>query len=259
MNRKIELRPSVRRLAALLGGTLVLAATGCVSYRAHINVLPDGKLEVEERAELLPGIVDSVHLDPKLAWTAFEATTQARGGTFAKDRPDSLTGATAKYPLDEWSELGIRGQAFKGYDEIERRTRPANVQSEVTDQYFFTRTTLTYKLELTEPSGATVDSTLLAMVPTAKGELVMTVPGSILKTNAPTKNGNTLTWPLAYGQEIEAEVSYQQIQWVAIVSVILVVIFLGYLLLSGMRAMQSRKKAAPPAAPPAAKPAAKSA
>ncbi len=253
MNRKIELRPSVRRLATLLGGVLVLAATGCVSYRAHINVSPNGELHVEERAELLPGVADSVHLDPKLAWTAFEATAQARGGTFAKERPDSLKGATADYPLDEWSELGVRGQAFKGFDEIERRTRPANVQSEVKDQYFFTRTTLTYKLELTEPSGATVDSMMLAMMPTAKGELVLTVPGTILNTNAPTKQGNTLTWPLAYGQELEAEVSYQQIQWVAIVSVILVAIFLGYLLLSGLRAMQARKKAAPPAAKPAAK------
>lgn len=255
MNRKIELRPSVRRLAALLGGVLVLAATGCVSYRAHVNVFPNGEVHVEERAELLPGVADSVQLEPKLAWTAFEATTQSRGGTFAKDRPDSMKGATADYPLDEWSELGVRGQAFKGYDEIERRTRPANVQSEVKDQYFFTRTTLNYKLELTEPSGATVDSTQLLMMPMAKGELVLTVPGTILETNAPTKNGNTLTWPLAYGQEIEASVSYQQIQWVAIVSVILVAIFLGYLLLSGLRAMQSRKKAAPPATPPATKPA----
>lgn len=252
MNRKSELRLTVRRpFAALLGGILILAATGCVSYRAHITVDPNGKLEVEERAELMPGVADSVHLDPKLAWTAFEATTQARGGTFAKDRPDSLTGATSKYPMDEWSELGARGQAFKGFDEIERRTRPANVQSELKDQYFFTETTLNYKLELTEPSGATVDSTMLAMMPMAKGELLLTVPGQILKTNAPTKNGNTLSWPLAYGQEIEAEVTYRQVQWVAIVSVILVGIFLLYLLFEGLRGMAAKKKAAPPAAKPA--------
>jgi len=203
-------------------------------------------------------------------WTAFEATTQARGGTFAKDRPDSLKGATATYPLDEWAELGMRGQAFKGVDEIERRTRPANVQSELKDQYFFTETTLNYKLEMTEPQGATVDSSWLAWMPQAKGELVVTVPGQILATNAPTKNGNTLSWPLAYGQEVEAEVSYRQVQWVAIVSVILVAIFLLYLLMSGLRAMGAKNKAkkspppaaspgpppaAPPAVPPAAKPA----
>ena len=258
MNRKSDPRPSVRSLAALLGGFLVLATTGCVTYRAHVTVAPHGELHVVERAEMLPGVADSMRLDPKLVWTAFEATTQSRGGTFAKDRPDSLKGATSTYPLDEWAELGMRGQAFKGVDEIERRTRPANVQSEVKDQYFFTQTTLNYKLEMTEPSGATVDSAWLAWMPQAKGELVLTVPGQILSTNAPTKSGNTLTWPLAYGQEVEAEVTYQQIQWVAIVSVILVAIFLVYLLISGLRAMGAKKKAkkpAPPAAPPAANPA----
>jgi hypothetical protein len=253
MNRKSELRLTARRpLVALLGGFLVLAATGCVSYRAHVTVDPMGKLEVEERAELLPGVADSVRLDPKLAWTAFEATTQARGGTFAKDSPDSLAGATSRYPMDEWAELGARGQAFKGFDEIERRTRPANVQRELKDQYFFTVTTLNYNLELTEPSGATVDSAMLAMMPLAKGEFLLTVPGQILKTNAPTKNGNTLSWPLAYGQEIEAEVTYRQVQWVAIVSVILVAGFLLYLVFGGLRAMGAKKKKA---APPAAKPA----
>ena len=253
MNRKSALRLTLRRpFVALLGGCLALAATGCVSYRAHVTVDPVGKLEVEERAELMPGIADSVHLDPKLAWTAFEATTQARGGTFAKDRPDSLKGATSTYPMDEWAELGARGQAFKGFDEIERRTRPANVQSELKDQYFFTETTLNYKLELTEPSGATVDSAMLAMMPLAKGEFLLTVPGQILKSNAPTKSGNTLTWPLAYGTEIEAEVTYRQVQWVAIVSVVLVAIFLLSLLIGGLRAMgKKNKKAAPPVAKPA--------
>jgi len=253
MNRKSELRLTVRRpFAALVGGILVLAATGCVSYRAHVTVDPNGKLEVEERAELMPGVADSVHLEPKLAWTAFEATTQARGGTFKKDSPDSLAGATANYPMDEWAELGARGQAFKGFDEVERRTRPANVQSELKDQYFFTETTLNYKLELTEPSGATVDSVMLAMMPLAKGEFLLTVPGQILKSNAPTKSGNTLTWPLAYGTEIEAEVTYRQVQWVAIVSVVLVAIFLLSLLIGGLRAMgKKNKKAAPPVAKPA--------
>jgi len=255
MNRTPDLRLPVRSLALLLGGVLVLAATGCVTYRAHVTVSPAGELHVEERAEMLPGVADSMHLDPKLVWTAFEATTQARGGTFVKERPDSLKGATSTYPLDEWAELGMRGQAFKGVDEIERRTRPANVQSEVKDQYFFTETTLNYKLEMTEPSGATVDSSWLAWMPQAKGELVLTVPGQILGTNAPTKNGNTLSWPLAYGQEVEAQVSYRQIQWVAIVSVILVGIFLAYLLFSGLKAMGAKNKAKKPAPPPAATPA----
>jgi hypothetical protein len=252
MNR---LRPSVRSLAVLLGGVLVLTATGCVTYRAHVTVSPVGELHVVERAEMLPGVADSMHLDPKLVWTAFEATTQARGGTFAKDRPDSLKGATATYPLDEWNELGMRGQAFKGVDEIERRTRPANVQHEVKDQYFFTETTLNYKLEMTEPSGATVDSSWLAWMPQAKGELVLTVPGEILETNAPTKAGNTLTWPLAYGQEVEATVSYRQVQWVAIVSVILVALFLIYLLVSGLKSMGAKNKAKKVVPPPAATPA----
>jgi len=253
MNRMSDLRPSVlRSCVALVGGVLLLVASGCVNYKVHVEVAPNGEVHVEERAELQPGVADSVHLDPKLAWTAFEATTQARGGTFAKDRPDSLVGATARYPLDGWQELGVRGQAFKGFDEIERRTRPANVQSEVKDQYFFTVTKLAYNLEMTEPQGVSVDSVQLAMLPAAKGELTVTVPGTILSSNAPTKNGNTLTWPLAYGQEIEVEVEYQQIQWVAIVSVVLVAIFLVYLLISGLRAMGAKKKAAKPGAKPAA-------
>lgn len=243
-------RSPFRRLALLAGVALtVLAGSGCVSYRAHVHVEPDGKIEVEERAEMLPGLADSMHFDPKLVWTAFEATTQSRGGSFTKDRPDSLKGATGRYPLDTWAELGQRGQAFKGVDEIERRTRPANVQSEVLDQYFFTVTKLSYELELTEPSGAQVDSAYVPWLEQARGELSITVPGSIDSTNAPTKNGNTLTWPLAYGQTVEVEVTYRQIQWVAIVSVILVAIFLVSLLFSGLKALQGRGKAKSPARP----------
>ena len=250
MNRMSAPRLSMRRpFVALVGGLLVLAATGCVSYRIHVDVDPDGKLQVEERAEMMSGVADSMGLDPKLVWTAFEATTQSRGGTFAKDRPDSLKGATATYPLDAWAELGTRGQAFKGLDEIERRTRPANVQSEVKDQYFFTETALSYEIEMTEPSGATVDSVWVAWMPLAKGELVLDVPGTILSSNAPTKNGNKLSWPLAYGETVTAEVKYRQVQWVAIVSVILVALFLVYLLISGLRGMTARKKTAVSPAP----------
>jgi len=59
-------------LVALGGATLV--ASGCVKYRAHIEVTPDGKVEMTERAEAMPGTMDSLHVDPRLAWTAFEAT-----------------------------------------------------------------------------------------------------------------------------------------------------------------------------------------
>jgi hypothetical protein len=241
-------RPSFRHLALVAGvGFFLFAATGCVSYRTHVKVEPNGELHIVERVEIQPGVVDSMGLDPKLAWTAFESTTLSRGGTFAKDRPDSLKGATAEYPLDNWTELGQRGQAFKGIDEIERRTRPANVQSELKDQYFWTVTTLKYELEISEPSGAQVDSAWAPWLTQATGTLEVEVPGTIEATNAPTRSGNLLSYPLAYGQTVEVEVTYRQMQWVAVVSVILVAIFLGYLALAGLKAMQARKK--PPARP----------
>ena len=236
-------RPSIRRLGLLCGvAFFVLAATGCVTYRAHIRVGPDADLFIRERAEMMPGVVDSMHLDPKLVWTAFEAATLARGGRFTKDRPDSLKGATGEYPLDSWSELGQRGQAFKGIDEIERRTRPANASFEVKDQYFFTITTLGYALELTEPQGAQVDSVWAPWVQQATGEVTIEVPGEIIKTNAPQRSGNEITYPLAYGKSVEIEVSYKQMQWVAVVSVVLVGIFLFYLLFAGLKVMQARKQ-----------------
>lgn len=241
-------RPSLRRLALLAGvGFFLFAASGCVSYRAHVNIDPDGKLDVTERTEMMPGVVDSMRLDPKLVWTAFEATTLARGGHFTKDRPDSMKGATARYPMDDWAELGQRGQAFKGIDEIERRTSPANVQSEILDQYFWTVTKLSYSIDLKEPPSAAVDSLWAPWVAQATGTLELTVPGTIESTNAPTRSGNTLSYPLAYGKTVEVEVSYKQMQWVAVVSVILVAIFLAYLGFAGLKGMQARKK--PPARP----------
>jgi hypothetical protein len=242
-------RPSVRRLAFLCGvAFFVASATGCVHYTAHVTVGPEGEVHVRERAEMMAGVADSMRLDPKLVWTAFEAATQARGGRFTKDRPDSLHGATGEYDLDAWSELGQRGQAFKGIDEIERRTKPANVQYEVKDQYFFTITTLGYNLELTEPQGAAVDSVWAPWVQQASGEVTFEVPGEIIKTNAPKRAGNQLTYPLAYGQTLDVEVSYKQMQWVAVVSVVLVGIFLLYLLFAGLKAWGARKKknSAPP-------------
>lgn len=241
-------RPSFRRLALLSGvACFVLAATGCVHYRAHINVLPNGEIHVQERAEMLPGVADSMRIDPAYAWTAFEAATQARGGRFAKERPDSLKAASADYPLDEWTELGQRGVAFKGIDQVERRTSPANVGYEVEDQYFFTVTTLGYRHDMTEPGGSQVDSVWVPWIEQAQGEVTVEVPGEIVETNAPQRAGNRLTYPFRYGETLDIQVSYKQIQWVAIVSVVLVAIFLLYLAFAGVKAMQARGRK-PPAA-----------
>jgi hypothetical protein len=226
-------------------GCATLIASGCVTYRAHIQVTPDGKLEITERAEAQPGMMDTLHVDPRLAWTAFQATVEGRGGHFEKDRPDSLKGATGRYELDNWVEFGQRGQAFKGMDEGERRLRAANAQSEVKDQYFYKDTTLGYKLELSEPDNATVDSLALPYAERATGVLEIEVPGTILKHNAPKKAGNLLSWPLAYGQTVDAEVSFREWQWVSMVSVVLVAIFLGYLLLSGIKHLSKKGKKQP--------------
>ena len=246
MNGKLlkSSRSSVRRLAVLAGvAFFVAAASGCVRYNAHVNVGPNGEVHVRERAEMMPGVADSMRLEPKLVWTAFQAAVEARGGRFTKDRPDSLKGASGEYELDEWAELGQRGQAFKGIDEIERRTKPAQVGYEVKDQYFFTITKLAMNLELAEPTGAQVDSVWAPWVQQAGGEVTFEVPGEILSTNATQRAGNKLTYPLAYGQTLDVEVEYKQMQWVAVVSVVLVGIFLLYLLFAGLKAMGSRNKA----------------
>ena len=125
MNGKSPSLPNLRLVLLLALGGATLLASGCVKYKAHIEVTPDGKLEITERAEAMPGTMDSLHVDPRLAWTAFEATVGSRAGHFTKDRPDSLAGATGKYELDSWNELGQRGQAFKGIDEGEKRLNPA--------------------------------------------------------------------------------------------------------------------------------------
>lgn len=228
----------------VLAGSLLLAS-GCVTYRAHVRVTPDGKLEMTERAEAMPGTMDSLRVDPRLAWTAFEATVESRAGHFEKDRPDSLKGATGRYELDSWGELGQRGQAFKGIDEGERRLNPAQAGNEVKDQYFYRDTSLGYRLELTEPEGATVDSIALPYAQKATGVLEIEVPGTILKTNAPKQQGNLLTYPLAYGQKVDVQVTYREWQWVSMVSVVLVAIFLGYLLFSGIKALANKKKKGP--------------
>jgi hypothetical protein len=101
---------------------------------------------------------------------------------------------------------------------------------------------------LSEPANSAVDSAWAPWVSQATGTLEVEVPGTIEKTNAPTRNGNVLSYPLAYGQTVEVEVSYKQMQWVAVVSVILVAIFLLYLAFAGLRAMQGRKKPPAPAA-----------
>jgi hypothetical protein len=234
-----------RRSAFLWFGCVALLASGCVTYRAHIRVTPDGKVDVFERAEALPGVMDSLHVDPRLAWTAFEATVEARGGKFTKDRPDTLKAAQGSYTLDSWNEFGQRGPAFKGIDEIERRMRAPNASSAEKDQYFFKDTELSYKVELTPPEGATVDSLALPWGEKATGVLEVEVPGSILSTNAPKRAGNVLSWPLAYGETLDVKVSYREWQWVSMVSVVLVVIFLGYLAIAGIKEFGQKGKKRP--------------
>ena len=244
MNGKsLSLRPpfTLRSLLLLALSGSMLLASGCVTYRAHVQVDPDGKIEVTERAEAMPGTMDSLHVDPRLAWTAFEATVGSRAGHFEKDRPDSLKGATGRYELDSWNELGQRGQAFKGIDEGERRLNPAQAGSEVKDQYFYKDTTLGYRLEMSEPANATVDSLALPYAQKATGTLEVEVPGTILSTNAPKRQGNLLTYPLAYGETIDVKVTYREWQWVSMVSVVLVAIFLGYLAFSGIKALTKKK------------------
>jgi hypothetical protein len=234
------------RLPTLLGfGLAALLASGCVTYRAHVTVTPDGKVDITEHAEVAPGIMDSLHVEPRLAWSAFEATVEGRAGTFHKDSPDTLKGGTGTYELDSWAEFGQRGQAFKGIDEGEKRLKPANVQSEIKDQYFFKDTQLSFKQELTEPEGATVDSLALPYAQQATGTLELEVPGTIIKTNAPKRSGNTLTYPLAYGQSVDVQVSFREWQWVSMVSVLLVALFLGSLLLSGIKNFVARGKKRP--------------
>ena len=224
-------------------GFAALLASGCVTYRAHIEITPDGKVEMTEHAEAMPGIMDSLHVEPHLAWTAFEGTVDGRAGTFEKDQPDTMKGATGKYELDSWAELGQRGQAFKSIDEGERRLHPANAQSEVKDQYFYKDTKLSYKQELLEPEGATVDSTALPYAQQATGTVELVVPGTILNTNAPQRSGNKMTWPIAYGQTIDMQVSYREWEWVSMVSVVLVALFLGSLVIAGLKRLGGKKGA----------------
>jgi hypothetical protein len=245
MNGKSLSLPKLRTLLLAALSCASLLATGCVNYRIHLQVTPDGKVEVTERAEAEPGIMDTLKVDPRLAWTAFEATVGSRGGKFTKDRPDSMKAAGGTYELDSWNELGQRGQAFKGIDEGERRVNPAQAASAVKDQYFYKDTTLNYKLTLKEPEGATVDSLAMPYAEKATGTLELEVPGTILKDNAPKKSGNLMTWPLAYGQTLDIHVEYREWQWVSIVSVVLVAIFLGYLAFSGIKALSKKGKAKP--------------
>jgi hypothetical protein len=234
---------SLHLVPALVVGTVALLLTGCVSYRAHVRVEPDGHLEIRERAELLPGVRDSLHIDPKLSWTAFQAAVVTRGGRFTKDAADSLRAAEGTYPLDDWSEFGQRGQAFKGIDEVERRTRPANAQIEVKDQYFYRDTQLSYKVELSEPSGVDADSVALPFLQAATGTLEIEVPGTVLSSNAKDPKARVLTWDLRYGESVDASVTYRTYEWVAMVSVILVAIFLLYVLKEVLGALRRRKQA----------------
>ena len=237
-----------RSFLLLASGFAALLASGCVTYRAHVTLTPDGKVDVTESAQAEPGIMDTLHVDPRLAWTSFQATVEGRGGHFEKDRPDSLKGASGRYELDSWTEFGQRGQAFKGIDEGERRVKAPQVSSEVKDQYFFIDTSIGYKQELTSPDNATVDSLALPYAEKATGTLEIEVPGTILTHNAPKKQGNVLTYPLAYGQTVDIKVTYREWQWVSMVSTVLVAIFLGSIGLSAMKNFGKKKKGQQPAA-----------
>jgi len=236
-----------RVLAPATLGLLALFASGCVTYRAHVRVEPDGGLQVTEQADLAPGIADSLHIQHRLAWTAFQAATETRGGKFVKANPDTNVvspSVTATYPLDDWTEFGQRGQAFKGIDEVEHRTLPPAASIQVKDQYFYRDTDLSYHVSLSEPSGTTIDSLAKPFLERAKGTFELEVPGQILSVSKTgTKNGNVVSYPLAYGQTVEAEVVYRQFEWVPVVSVILVAIFLVYLFLAGMKALKARGEA----------------
>lgn len=234
---------SLLALPGLALGVAALLLSGCVTYRAHVRVEPDGKLAIREKAELLPGVKDSLRLDPKLSWTAFQAAVITRGGHFSKDANDTLRSAEGEYELDDWTEFGQRGQAFKGIDEIERRTRPANAQIEVKDQYFYKDTQLIYKVELSEPSGVEPDSVALPFLQAATGVLEVEVPGTVLASNAKDPKARVLTWDLKYGQAVDATVTYRTYEWVAMVSVVLVVIFLIYVLKEVFAALRRRKQA----------------
>jgi hypothetical protein len=245
---------SSRALVPSFVGLLALVASGCVTYRAHIRVEPDGGLQVTEQAELMPGIADTLHIQPRLAWTAFQAATETRGGKFTKANPDTTVispSVTARYPLDDWTELGQRGQAFKGIDEVEHRTLPPAASIQVKDQYFYKDTDLSYHVSLSEPAGAAMDSLAKPLVERARGTLELEVPGQVLKVSkSGTRQGNVVSWALTYGQTVDAEVVYRQFEWVPVVSVVLVAIFLGYLLMAGIKAMKARPKK--PKARPAA-------
>ncbi len=227
----------------LLAGVAVLLLSGCVTYKAHVRVLPDGGVVIDEHAELLPGVRDSMPVEPRLSWSAFQAAVVTRGGQFQKDATDSLRAAGGEYELEDWAEFGQRGQAFKGIDEIERRTRPANAQIEVKDQYFYKDTELSYKVELSEPSGVDPDSVALPVLQQATGVLEIEVPGTVQESNAKDPKAKVLQWDLRYGQAVDARVKYRTYEWVAMVSVFLVAIFLAYVIKESLGALRRRKQA----------------
>jgi len=234
-----------RATASAVAAAALFLAAGCVRYNAHIHVEPDGRLDVTEKAELLPSARSVLPLHPELAWTSFQASTLVRGGRFQKDHPDSLAGATAHYSLDDWAELGQRGPAFRSFDEVERRISPPNVHYEVKDQYFYKDTTLEYGLKLTEPSGVTVDSVVAPVLHQATGELTVEVPGTVLKADSTAvRKGRVLTWKMAYGGDLDASVTYRHYEWVPMVSVVLVILFLGFLAVNGLRGLRRRQAAA---------------
>ena len=52
-----------------------------------------------------------------------------------------------------------------------------------------------------------------------------------------------LTWDLKYGQSVDASVTYRTYEWVAMVSVVLVAVFLIYVIKELFGALRRRKQA----------------
>ena len=113
----------------------------------------------------------------------------------------------------------------------------------MTDQYFYRDTQLPYRGELSEPSGVDADSVALPFLQAATGVFEMEVPGTVLTSNAKDPKAKVLSWDLRYGESVDATVTYRTYEWVAMVSVILVLIFLVYALKEGLGALRRRKQA----------------
>ena len=65
----------------------------------------------------------------------------------------------------------------------------------------------------------------------------------MLTSNAKDPKAKVLTWDLKYGQSVDASVTYRTYEWVAMVSVVLVAVFLIYVIKELFGALRRRKQA----------------